>query len=112
MTIYEIIHVTYSDNDNDYDITDSILFSSYKDAIQYFHCMIDNVIDEYLLASGYNTIEEFDDYNGEGYYYLMNCDDIEPESEVEYDWPKLIISLEEYGSDTVRMYKRNIMSFN
>ncbi len=112
MNIYEIIHVTHSVSDNDYDITDSILFSSYKDAIQYFRCIIDNVIGEYLFASGYKTIEEFDNYNGEGYYYLANCNDIEPISELERNWPQLVISLEEYGSDTIRMYKRNIMSFN
>ena len=113
MIVYEFIHATYSWTDCDYDINGTEIFATYVDAFTYFKCVMEQLIDEYIQeAHGeVNTIEEFEDYD-EGYYSAINIDKNEPEKESDYYWPRMFISLDDYGSDTIMIRKKNILRFN
>lgn len=113
MIVYEFIHTVYSYEDCLYDINETVLFYTYEDAFMYFECAMNKLIDEYIQeAHGeVGTIEEFEEYD-EGYYSEINVDKDEPEKDEDCYWPRVYISLDDYGSDTIMIRKKNILRFN
>ena len=110
MVVYEFIHTIYDWLNNEYDVVGSEIFLTYKDAYTYFKCTMDNVLAEYLETTNVNTLEELDDIDY-CYYAILNDDEIEPEKDNETYWPRFYISVDEYGSDTILIRKKNILSF-
>ena len=110
MTIYEFVHTTYDWHDNDYFVNETMLFTSYKDAITYFNCKAEQVTDIYLDEVNLDTIEEFENEDF-CYYSTYGISEIEPEESEECHWPRFSISISEFGSDTLRLYKKTVMSF-
>ena len=110
MTIYEFVHITYDWYGNDYFINETMLFTSYEDAITYFNCKVEQVTNIYLEETKVKTIEEFEneDYC---YYTLLNNEETEPDTDSTYYWPRFSIHVDEFGIDRMRIYKKQVMSF-
>lgn len=110
MTIYEFVHTTYDWHDNDYFVNETMLFTSYEDAITYFNCKVEQVTDIYLDETNLDTVEEFENEDFCSYTLYDNTE-IEPDSDAGCYWPRFHIAIDEYGRDEMRLYKKQVMSF-
>ena len=107
MTVYEVISVTYSYWDNDYTISYNELFSKEEDALLYYDTQKDRIKEEYLGEAGVETMEEFEEHDEYNYTYEATTFNEKTNS------PKLFyMSIDEYGHDTVYLYKKHVMKFS
>lgn len=106
MSVFEFVHLTYCWEDNDYDLASSEIFETYDDAKTYYEIIKDKVMLEYFNEANVNNLKEFeadDDYN---YYYETEY------SKSESTYPRLYISIDEYGSETLMIRKKAVMKFS
>lgn len=107
MIVYEVISVTYSYWDNDYTISYNEIFSKEEDALLYYETQIDRIKNEYLNEAGVETMEEFEERDDYNYTYEYHTFDDKTNS------PKLFhMSIDEYGYDSVYLYKKPVMKFS
>ena len=107
MIVYEVISVTYSYWDNDYTISYNELFSKEEDALLYYDTQINRIKEEYLEEAGVDTMEEFEEHDDYNYTYEYDTFDDKTNR------PKLFhMSIDEYGYDTVYLYKKHVMKFS
>ena len=107
MIVYEVISVTYSYWDNDYTISYNELFSKEEDALLYYDTQKDRIKEEYLGEAKVETMEEFEEYDEYNYTYEYTTFDDKTNN------PKIFhMSIDEYGYDTVYLYKKHVMKFS
>lgn len=107
MIVYEVISVTHSYWDNDYTISYNELFSKEEDALLYYDTQKDRIKEEYLGEAKVETMEEFEEYDEYNYTYEYTTFDDKTNS------PKIFhMSIDEYGYDTVYLYKKHVMKFS
>ena len=83
------------------------LFSKEEDALLYYDSQRDRIKEEYLKESGVETMEEFEEHDDYNYTYECNTFDDKTNR------PKLFhMSIDEYGYDTVYLYKKHVMKFS
>ena len=104
MIVYVITHTAYNDEDRDYS-TGVEVFDTLDNAKVYYDMIKTNIINDYEQYSGSNIEELFRCNNA-----LMR--------EYEYDHTKgtdvrklLVLELDNYGSDTLIIREKDIMSF-
>ena len=115
MYVYEFVHMTYCWDDNDYDVAETEIFETYNDAAMYFEGKMDCVIREYLNEANVPDLKAFENSDDYCYYNLSNFSDkTEPSENIDdrYRWPCFYISIDEYGSETLRINKKKIMRFS
>lgn len=107
MIVYEVFVVTYSYWDNDYNIAYNEIFSKEEDALLYYDTQKDRIKEEYLGEAGVETMEEFEEHDEYNYTYENTTFNDKINS------PKLFhMSIDEYGHDTVYLYKKHVMKFS
>ena len=113
MYVYEFIHMTYCWDDNDYDVAETEIFETYNDAVMYFEGKMDSITREYFHEANVSNFKEFDD-DDYCYHSLTNFEKDEPIADINssYSWPCFYISIDEYGSETLRINKKRIMKFS
>lgn len=113
MYVYEFVHMTYCWDDNDYDIAETEIFETYDDVVMYFEGKMECIIREYLKEADVPNLKVFeeDDFC---YYNVSNFNKEEPKEDIEnrYRWPCFYISIDEYGSETLRISKKKVMRFS
>jgi hypothetical protein len=107
MIVYEVFVVTFSYWDNDYTIAYNEIFSKEEDALIYYDSQVDRIKEEYLKEASVKTMEEFEEYDEYNYTYEDTTFNEKTNS------PKLFhMSIDEYGHDTVYLYKKHVMKFS
>ena len=109
--MFIVTHTSWSDEEND-TTTKVELFYKVEDAMAYYDLIKFTIIDEYECYTG-RTIEQLIESNEDIDYEYFYCSETEIEPYLDLGLKQIYyIRYDDYGSDTLTVEKKEVLSFN